>query len=50
MNVELVSGWLTLTQPREVAAYARTFGELWEIAARGAQARGVITAAIDTLG
>jgi transcriptional regulator with XRE-family HTH domain len=50
VNVELVSGWLTLTQPREVAAYARTFGELWEIAARGAQARGVITAAIDALG
>ncbi len=49
VNVELVSGWLTLTQPREVAAYARTFGELSEIAVRGAQARAVITAAIDNL-
>ena len=50
VNVELVSGWLTLTQPREVAAYARTFGDLSEIAVRGAQARAVITAAIDALG
>jgi transcriptional regulator with XRE-family HTH domain len=49
VNVELVSGWLTLTQPREVAAYARTFGELSQIAVRGTQARAAITAAIDAL-
>lgn len=50
VNVELVSGWLTLTQPREIAMYARTFSELSEIAVRGAQARTLITAAIDALG
>ena len=49
VNVELVSGWLTLTQPREIATYARTFGELSELAVRGAQARALITAAIDAL-
>jgi transcriptional regulator with XRE-family HTH domain len=49
VNVELVSGWLTLTQPREIATYGRTFGELSELAVRGAQARALITAAIDAL-
>lgn len=50
VNVELVSGWLTLTQPREIATYGRTFGELSDLAVRGAQARALITTAIDTLG
>jgi transcriptional regulator with XRE-family HTH domain len=50
VNVELVSGWLTLTQPREIAMYARTFSELSEIAVKGAQARVLITAAIEKLG
>ena len=50
VNVELVLGWLTLTQPREIAMYARTFSERSEIAARGTQARTLITAAIDALG
>jgi transcriptional regulator with XRE-family HTH domain len=50
VNVELVSGWLTLTQPREIAMYAQTFSELSQLAARGAQARTLITAAIDSLG
>ncbi len=50
VNVELVSGWLTLTQPREIAMYARTFSDLSEIAVRGARARALITAAIDALG
>ena len=50
VNVELVSGWLTLTQPREIATYARTFSELSELAVRGAQARALVTAAIDALG
>jgi hypothetical protein len=49
VNVELVSGWLTLTQPREIAMYGKTFGELAEIAVRGAQARTLITAAINAL-
>jgi transcriptional regulator with XRE-family HTH domain len=50
VNVELVSGGLTLTQPRELSMYGKTFSELSEIAVRGAQARAVITAAIDALG
>lgn len=49
VNVELVSGWLTLTQPREVAMYGRAFNDLSELAVRGAQARALITAAIDAL-
>ena len=50
VNVELVSGWLTLTQLREIAMYAKTFSELAEIAVRGAQARALITAAINARG
>jgi hypothetical protein len=50
VSVELVSGWLTLTQPREIAAYSKTFSDLSEIAVRGARARTLITAAIDALG
>lgn len=37
VNVELVSGWLTLTQPREIAMYAKTFSDLSDLAVRGAQ-------------
>jgi transcriptional regulator with XRE-family HTH domain len=50
VNIELVSGWLTLTQPREIAAYAKAFSDLSDLAVRGAKARGLITAAIDALG
>ena len=50
VDVELVSGWLTLAQPREIARYAKTFSQLAEIAVRGAQARALITAAINALG
>jgi transcriptional regulator with XRE-family HTH domain len=44
--VELVSGFLTITQPREIAMYEQIFGELGEIAVFGADARVLITAAI----
>jgi transcriptional regulator with XRE-family HTH domain len=50
VNVELVSGWLTLTQPREIAMYSKAFSDLSDLAIRGAKARALITAAIDTLG
>jgi transcriptional regulator with XRE-family HTH domain len=50
VNVELVSGWLTITQAREIAMYAKTFSELSDMAVRGAGARALITAAIDALG
>jgi hypothetical protein len=50
VNVELISGWLTLTQPREIDMYGKAFNDLTELAVRGAQARALITKAIDALG
>lgn len=50
VNVELVSGHLTLTQPSEVAMYADTFATLADIAVYGPKARRLITAAIDAIG
>ncbi|WP_233552909.1 DUF5753 domain-containing protein [Jiangella rhizosphaerae] len=49
VNVELISGRLTVTQPREVAQYADTFVRLAELARHGTGARALIRAAIDTL-
>jgi transcriptional regulator with XRE-family HTH domain len=49
VNVELVSGWLTITQPREISMYAQVFARLSELAVRGAAARKLVTAAIDAL-
>lgn len=49
VNVELVSGYLKITQAREIATYARTFAELAELAVYGTEARRLITAAIDAL-
>jgi transcriptional regulator with XRE-family HTH domain len=49
VNVELVSGHLTLTQPREIAMYADVFAQLAEHAVYGAAARTLITAAIRAL-
>lgn len=50
VNVELVSAHLTVTQPSEVAQYARTFADIADIAVYGTGARRLITAAIDSLG
>ncbi|MFD8979284.1 helix-turn-helix domain-containing protein [Streptomyces sp. NPDC059564] len=50
VNVELISGYLTLTQPSEVAMYAEAFTELAELAVYGAQARALITSAVSALG
>ncbi|MFE6361592.1 helix-turn-helix domain-containing protein [Streptomyces sp. NPDC057806] len=50
VNVELVAGYLTLTQPSEVAAYADTFTELAEMAVHGAKARALVTSAMQALG
>ena len=43
VTVELVSGHLTITQPREIAMYAQMFGRLAEIAVYGARARDLIS-------
>ncbi|RPK91871.1 helix-turn-helix transcriptional regulator [Streptomyces sp. ADI98-10] len=48
-NVELVSGYLTITQPSEIAMYADTFAELAESAVYGVNARALVTAALDVL-
>ncbi|WEB42205.1 helix-turn-helix transcriptional regulator [Streptomyces yunnanensis] len=50
VNVELVSAFLTITQPHEIGMYARTFADLADLAVYGAPARALITAAIDSLG
>ncbi|MEV6590279.1 helix-turn-helix domain-containing protein [Streptomyces acidicola] len=50
VNVELVSAHLTVTQPHEIELYAYTFAELAELARYGAEARSLITKAIDALG
>lgn len=50
VNVELVSGYLTITQPSEVGMYADAFAELADIAVYGPKARRTIMAAIAALG
>ena len=49
VQVELVSGFLSLRQPHEVSEYAAAFEEFADLAYRGATARASITAAIDAL-
>jgi len=48
--VELVSGYLTITQPRELAMYVQAFQELATLAVHGDNARTLIHAAITALG
>lgn len=50
VNVELVSGYLTITQPSEIATYAETFATLADMAVYGQKARKMIAAAIADLG
>jgi hypothetical protein len=49
VTVELVSGHLTITQPREVTMYSDAFAQLAALAVYGGQARSLITAAIGGL-
>ncbi|MER6395724.1 helix-turn-helix transcriptional regulator [Kitasatospora sp. NPDC001603] len=49
-SIELVSGYLRLTQPGEIAMYARAFSELSAMAVHGENARVLITSAINSLG
>jgi hypothetical protein len=48
--VELTSGYLRLTQPRDIEDYRRTFTQLSMMAVHGAKARALIAAAVDALG
>ncbi|MEY9845216.1 transcriptional regulator with XRE-family HTH domain [Streptacidiphilus sp. BW17] len=50
VNVELVSAFLTITQPHEVEMYSTTFQELSRMAVFGGNARKLIGAAIQALG
>jgi Domain of unknown function (DUF5753) len=47
--IETFSAELTITQPREIAVYARAFSWLSECAARGADARALIRHALGEL-
>ena len=47
VNVELVSGHLTITQPHELKLYKGIFRDLSGQAVFGRKARAVITSAID---
>ncbi|MEU9266350.1 helix-turn-helix transcriptional regulator [Streptomyces sp. NPDC048251] len=49
VSVELVSGYLTITQPSEIAAYADTFTMLADTAVYGDRARALLTKARDSL-
>jgi hypothetical protein len=42
VNVELISGYLTVTQAAEIAEYSRMFARLTEIAVYGQRARDLI--------
>lgn len=50
VNVELVSGYLTLTQPSEIQAYANTFASLAKMAVYGDRARSLLAKARRSLG
>jgi hypothetical protein len=50
VNVELVSGWLRVTQPSEIAMYAETFTRLSGMAVYDQEARTLIGRALSELG
>ncbi|RKN76085.1 XRE family transcriptional regulator [Streptomyces klenkii] len=49
-QVELLTAQVNVTAPTEVAQYVKAFGEFAELAVYGAEARALITAAVDALG
>jgi hypothetical protein len=49
VHVELLSAQVTVTAPSEITLYVRAFEKLAELAVFRAQARALITAAVDTL-
>jgi transcriptional regulator with XRE-family HTH domain len=49
VNVELLSARTTVTQPSDIAMYLKAFDELRAMAVYGADARALITAAIEAL-
>lgn len=49
VHVELLSAQVTVTAPSEIALYAKAFGTLSDLAVSGAQARALVTSAIEAL-
>jgi hypothetical protein len=49
VTVELVSGWLTLTHPKQIALYVQAFESLAAQAVYGQEAQTAITAATDPI-
>lgn len=49
VNVELVSGYLTVVQPDEIAMYLRAWDRLFALAVLGSRARALILQAIEAL-
>ncbi len=49
VHVELLTAQVTVTAPSEVSLYLKAFSELAELPVYGAEARGLITSAIDSL-
>jgi hypothetical protein len=49
VTVELVSGWLTISQPKEIAMYVHAFDLLSSMAVYGSAARALITSALAAL-
>lgn len=49
VNVELMTGFLTITNPREIFMYLQAFSELSSLAVYGSDARQVINAALSEL-
>lgn len=47
--VELVSGYLSLTRPEDIALYVATWDRLWALAVTGPSATALIRAAIKRL-
>jgi transcriptional regulator with XRE-family HTH domain len=50
VQVELVSGWLRVTQPTEIDMYLQAFTRLSQMAVYGREARGLIVRALSELG
>jgi hypothetical protein len=50
VQAELVSGWLRVTQPTEIAMYAESFARLSRMAVYGGTARALINGAVRSLG
>jgi transcriptional regulator with XRE-family HTH domain len=49
VNVELVSGFLSVTQPREIAMYAKRFAEFAAAAVYGPETKGLVIGALQAL-